>query len=329
MSDEVSPQLHPIFLNKPGFAVPDKGTYYLVARDGVYMRVERCFGSAIVKVDNVNFLEKAPREMTYNLPKLPGHIVALAKRFFQTVFAQHRSESYLTLLWSPRLNQYRLWCPKQRVSYSSVNYERDDCVPFEESIGCETGPGYQMVGTIHSHCDFSPFHSGTDKEDESTFDGIHLTFGYVNSDTFGIVSSIAVANNRQELDPSLVVDGVEPVGEQTVRTAGSVRGSYYNRTEVRYELNHLSPVDEEAIRRQVGEWMGKVTKAVFSTTSFSLTTANDYTPRRQGTLPFSGSVSSSEWGDSDLVSQSLESRRHRTGGFFEWCKSWKDYFKKD
>ena len=43
-------------------------------------------------------------------------------------------------------------------------------------------------------------------------------FGYVNSDKFGIVSSIAVASNRQELDPSTVVDGVTPVGEETVRT---------------------------------------------------------------------------------------------------------------
>lgn len=323
MSEEqVSPQLHPIYLNKPGFVPPQQGSYYLVAKDGVYMRMERCFGSATVKVADVPFLAKAPGDMTWNLPKIPGQIVTLAKRFFETVFTQHRSESYLTLLWSPRLNQYRLWCPKQRVSYASVNYERDDCVPFEESIGCDTGPGYQMVGTIHSHCDFSPFHSGTDKADEATFDGLHITFGYVNCSNFGIVSSIAVADNRQELDPSAVIEGVKVVGEETVRTSGSVRGSYYNRIECRYSTLPLTPDEEAGIDAQVREWMGKVTK-----TFYSVTTGDSYTPRRQTSLPFSGSISSSEWDESDR--RSVAGARVRGGGFFEWCKSWGDYFKKD
>lgn len=41
--------------------------------------------------------------------------------------------------------------------------------------------GYRIYGTIHSHCNFGAFHSGTDDHDEKNFDGLHITIGNVNS----------------------------------------------------------------------------------------------------------------------------------------------------
>lgn len=42
--------------------------------------------------------------------------------------------------------------------------------------------GYKLYGTIHSHCDFSAFHSGVDDADEKKFDGLHITIGHVKKD---------------------------------------------------------------------------------------------------------------------------------------------------
>ena len=69
--------------------------------------------------------------------------------------------------------------------------------------------GYLRVGTIHSHCDFGAFHSGTDINDEADFDGLHVTFGHNNRDIFTISASIVVNNIRKSVEPMDFIEGVE------------------------------------------------------------------------------------------------------------------------
>ena len=245
--------LFPVYLASNGFVPPEKGTYYLVAKDGIYMRVERLHGSSLVKVKEIPFLDAAERQVTFDLPKISGLVMAQAKTFFKSVFEKHRSESYLTLYYSKKLEQYRLWCPKQTVSYASVNYDRTDGVPVEERnyLGND-GDGWQMVGTIHSHCDFSAFHSGTDEADEATFDGVHLTFGHVPRDRFSIASSLCFNNNRTKVDPSFVASGItEPVSEEVeqeyeTKVHGVTVKKSYKRTEYWFEL-HLTKQEQEQL----------------------------------------------------------------------------------
>ena len=191
---------------------------------------------------------------------------------FESVFQNHQSESYLTLLFSKKLQSYRLWCPKQTVSYASVNYDRTDTVPVEERnyIGSE-GDGWQMVGTIHSHCDFSAFHSGTDEADEASFDGVHLTFGHVNRNEFSIASSIVFSNNRTQVSPLTVALGInEPTQEEvTEEYEHNVRGvtvkKSYQRTEYFFNLNLNSQelLELESFKSTVlPEWLDKVNKYV-------------------------------------------------------------------
>lgn len=265
----MSLQLFPVYLASNGFVPPENGMYYLVAKDGIYMRVERLHGSALVKVKEIPFLDEASRDVTLNLPKIEPNIMAQAKEFFQTVFSNHRSESYLTLYYSKKLEKYRLWCPKQTVTYASVNYDRTDAVPVDERdyLGSD-GAGWQMVGTIHSHCDFSAFHSGTDEADEATFDGIHLTFGHVNRDEFSIASCVSFNNNRTKVNPSDVADGItEPEAvEEEHEYDAVVRGvtvkKSYRRTEYyfRLDLNDDEAKAHEDFKQNVLPlWLDKVT----------------------------------------------------------------------
>lgn len=260
----------PVFLNTPGTKLPETGIYYVVAKDGIYMRTDRNFGSALVKVEEIPHLAVAPTQANFNLPKIPATIIGQALLFFREVFIEHKTESYLTLLYSKKLGQYRLWCPKQEVSYSSVSYDRTDSVPVEERnyMGSD-GPGWQSVGTIHSHCDFSAFHSGTDEFDESTFDGIHITLGHVNRNDFSIVASIAINDNRFPKAISDVCDGVPNTSSELIEEEGLFKGQ----TVKRHELYHrLALTDEQqawldneletTIRK---EWLPKVTKKIWLT----------------------------------------------------------------
>jgi hypothetical protein len=260
--------LFPVYLASEGFVPPATGTYYLVAKDGIYMRVERLHGSALVRVKEIPFLAPANTTGNFALPKISALVMAQAKTFFNAVFDRYRSESYLTLLYSKKLESYRLWCPKQTVSYGSVNYDRTDTVPVEDRdyIGND-GDGWQMVGTIHSHCDFSAFHSGTDEADESTFDGVHLTFGHVNSDRFSIASSIVFNNNRSKLEPSDVALGIVGDSEEEVveEYDSKVRGIPVKKSFTRMEYYFRLELNESELGELAGfrdtllkDWIDKV-----------------------------------------------------------------------
>lgn len=322
--------MFPVYLNSNGFTPPDKGTYFLVSKNGTFMRVERAFGSAFVKVDDVPHLQEQTQALNYNLPRIPGRIIAQAKTFFEKVFNEYRSESYLTLYYSRKLEQFRLWCPAQKVSYASVNYERSDGIPIEETVADE-GAQWQMIGTIHSHCDFSAFHSGTDTGDEESFDGIHITIGHVNSGDFSMVATVAVCGERKGMEINSVIEGVASAGETVVEEKGTVRGSYWRRKEDRYLLA-LNPEDQrwadEHLQPLVNEWFGKVTKTVY--TSYAVDYRDDGFSRSrtyatQPSLFTADTVSSSEWQKSDLQVPSPPKGFIR-GLFDGWSDRWKDLF---
>jgi hypothetical protein len=264
-------QLHPIYLASQNFTPPETGTYYLVAKDGVYLRVERKHGWAFVKVKDLPFLKEIKTKSQFTLGKLPATIVAQAITFFRKVFDEYRSESYLTLLYSSKLDQYKLWAPKQTVSYSSVEYDRTDTIPVEDRdyIGND-GDAYAMVGTIHSHCDFSAFHSGTDERDEATFDGLHLTFGNVNRENFSIAGSVVFCNSRSKVDPSTVCEGIESIQQQIETdefeddgTGGRhVRKVTFNENFFSLSLSDDEQLDLEIFKHDVlPAWLEKVEKS--------------------------------------------------------------------
>lgn len=217
--------LFPVYLQSQGYVPPNKGSYYLVAKDGIYFRQEAAHGSTFVKVKKIPHLADAPVGVNLHVPKIDGLTIAKAFGFFREVFTKHRSESYVTLIFNKEHQKYDVWCPSQTVSYSSVNYDRSD-MPSE--------PGWIAIGTIHSHCDFSAFHSGTDTSDESSFDGIHITLGNVNRDEFSMVSSVVFSDNRKQYNPMDLIDGVKLSHSAEVENKGNYRG---NRQEDYFKLD--------------------------------------------------------------------------------------------
>jgi hypothetical protein len=64
--------------------------------------------------------------------------------------------------------------------------------------------GLIEAGTVHSHCDGGAFQSSTDKNDEETRDGLHITVGKLKSDQFDIHSRMTWTIPGEEKDGKVI-----------------------------------------------------------------------------------------------------------------------------
>ena len=261
MSEDKPPKLalFPIYLYEEGFELPKSGTYYLVTAKGIYMHKETKAGNALVPVEGIPWLEAPSMEFQLKLPKIPGRIISQALTFFRKVYDLHDSESEVLLMFNDTTQQYKLHCPKQKVSHGSVNVATLGEAETQAVVDGKYDGKWKLVGTIHSHCNFSAFHSSTDTGDEATFDGIHITIGHVNRPQFSMVSSIAINAQREQLEPENCCLGVVRTTDKAVRKEKYMswgEAAYFDieltEEEIQASVSDIDMIDEE--------WMPKVEK---------------------------------------------------------------------
>lgn len=250
--------------------LPRKGEFYIFARNGIFFhkgsvnpidpgliesttKVERedCPKAILQAFDALTKgdLQDCQAYAGIKLVSMPHDIALTCQMFFARVFGQYRAEAELQIYYSPARQEYRLVCPKQEVSGAAVRYELESSILDGE---------YRRAGTIHSHCDFSAFHSGTDTADEEYEDGLHITFGHVNGPANGlpmsIVSTVVSNGSRFPLNPTDVIEGIadsQPEGQSNERK-GRVYSDHFYR---------MTPGDAalvERINQQIDEWMPNV-----------------------------------------------------------------------
>jgi len=237
MTDAFNPGF-PIHIYEPGMELPKQGTYYLVAGNGMWLHKDTGIVKAFVPVENISVLEdlEADVYVECSLPKLPLRLVWRIKEFFRRVVEKHHAEAATTLYYRKSDESFKIHIPQQRVTHGGVNYERCGLSHVE---GMED---YLRVGTIHSHCDFGAFHSGTDVHDEEDFDGLHCTFGHNNKEVFTISASVVVNGIRNQVDPADVLEGIE------LRKGDS-----------EYAIIGVSEEEKAEWAADLDEWMSQVT----------------------------------------------------------------------
>lgn len=235
--------MFPVILMEEGVELPKEGTYYVVASNGIFIRRDVGLFSCLVPVESISFLDEldAENQFTSSLPKVPLSIVWQIKKFFNAIVEKYHSEANTILYYNRQLDDFRVFVPDQRVSHSGVNYRRQ---PITRMEGME---GYLPVGTIHSHCDFSAFHSGTDDADELNFDGLHCTFGHNNKEEISISASYVFSGKRFKVEPETVLQGVT-----CTSSSPGQRDKFY----ALEEEPHHSEMPRLMI--QVGKWMEQV-----------------------------------------------------------------------
>lgn len=195
----------PVYILKEGVRLPEEGTYYVVARGGIFLRKDGGLVQATVRVKGIPFLEELTPTANLRLPKLPPELVVRTLLFFRRVYQQHTSEAAVLLHYAVAEQAYWLHCPRQQVSSGSVVYSADERIN-----------GYQLVGSIHSHASMAAFHSGLDSRDEQHFDGLHITIGRMDQPYFTMSCSSVVNGQRFYLAPDSVVAGIREVDWQAV-----------------------------------------------------------------------------------------------------------------
>lgn len=183
--------------------VPKDGKYFLVNNKGFQVRKESRLISGLVNAKSIDFLADPHKgnAPVLNIPKIPALQLMRAFHFFRKVFSEYKAEAELMIIYNRETQEYDFYCPTQNVSGGHVHYN------LLESVG-KLPKNYSMVGTIHSHCDFSAYHSGVDVDDEKDQDGLHITLGHVNKDEFSFSASLVFNGERRIIAPQNVIDGI-------------------------------------------------------------------------------------------------------------------------
>ena len=238
--------MFPVYVAEKGASLPKEGTYYVVTRDKFYLHKDTGIVKALVEVDEIKMLGELSPYVELRLPKLPPDIIYKAWKFFNLVFDKYHSESAVVIHYNPENQTYYLHCPDQVVSHGSVNYDLDD--RFEN---------YQLVGTIHSHCDFSAFHSGIDVDDEVDQDGVHITLGHVNTKQFSASGCLVVNGTRFELELENAALGVRRVTMQdATRHPNIVPLNHQNRYMVSLSDEEIAQIDATYLA-DIREWVSQ------------------------------------------------------------------------
>jgi len=197
--------------------LPEEGNFFVVTAEGLHVAKDTKIVKALVPVDSIETLASFHQAAKLRLPKIPRIILARAKVFFQKVYQEHKTESEVMLLYRPEDRIYDLWCPKQEVSAAGVNYK------MSEELA-DTPKEWQNVGTIHSHADFSAYHSSTDVNDEGDGqgDGVHITIGHVNHEEFSLSCSVAIGGHRWKCPTDNLLLGIGRATKEVKRYSVNV-----------------------------------------------------------------------------------------------------------
>ncbi len=177
-----------VFINREGETPPEDAVYFSVASNGIFLHKRILgFADAVVPVKSIDGLLKEEARAELLLPKITSTVFAKAVCFFNEVYTRKRVEALVFLHYSEK-HGYALTVPKQRATPGNVS-----CV----HTASDRLKGYRCVGTMHSHCAMSAFHSGTDTRDEAGQDGVHITVGRLDSfPRFGFDGELVINGTR-------------------------------------------------------------------------------------------------------------------------------------
>jgi hypothetical protein len=173
--------------------------YYFASAKGWYTNMPTLFGVGQTPLkDGPPGLPTKETAFELNDRWFPEQFIDQAHAFFKAVFAKQKTESSLYIIYNRQQDEFKLWCPEQYVTHTSVNH-RLGVLPL----------GWTAAGTIHSHCDFSAFHSGTDQHDMEGMPGLHITLGHVNRDTPETAIALSLGSNQFDVDYENIISSAD------------------------------------------------------------------------------------------------------------------------
>lgn len=150
--------------------------------------------------------------------------------FFQWTFKQNRSESQVRLFVHPEHGWLPWAFPQKGMGMTTVEIDNEEAKHQRATL---IPPGYLAFGTVHHHCEMSAFQSGTDRRDEESVDGLHITVGDLGKEKLSLDARLYLKGNK--FDPNLgAFFDIGPEHEPHLEWMGSVG---YSTDEAR---NHIA-----------------------------------------------------------------------------------------
>jgi hypothetical protein len=186
-----------VFINDGTNEVPKDDIYYIVSKEGTFLHKKVGIMESVAPVENISILESMDVQLyaKLHIPKIPPNLFAQCASFLKHNSLILHSESICLIFYNQEKKKFKLLPPYQLVSAGGIRY-----IP-------EILDGYDLIGDVHSHPG-SAFHSSTDQSDEETFDGLHITLGYLNQDDIQISCSIMSNGMRVMVDPEEYISGL-------------------------------------------------------------------------------------------------------------------------
>jgi len=193
---------------------------YIIARDGIYHKLKTSIYNYVLPLDNLRHLKGIKTFAHMNIPKLSIQQMKLIIKFFHDVYKTLQSEVMVLLYYNYQTQHLDIRTPpEQVVSGGSIQYQ----------FGPPRNDGYILIGSIHSHGSMGAFHSGTDKHDETSFDGLHITIGQLSKDDyyFTFSSQLVVNGHRQDYPVDKWLDGQFEKASREIVYKNYYAGGYY------------------------------------------------------------------------------------------------------
>ena len=232
--------MFPIYVNNENFKEPKDDIYYLIGKNGIFLKRKLPLIESLVEVNGPSFLENVISYSKLLTTKIPDEIFRKVLKFFREVYSLYHSESVVLLFYNEKKKSFRVGVPFQKVSSASCH-----------AVKMGSPRKYVTVGSIHSHPSFGAFHSGVDDSDELyAFDGIHITIGNVNDEEFSISCSVTSNKKRFKTDPLEYIEGIKEVKEEDIIDETNLLYPfiyYYGRNDKKYKKDRYITVNKDPV----------------------------------------------------------------------------------
>ena len=155
----------------------------ILHNDKVYETVESKYYTGHQPVQ----LVKGEPRLSWKGGKIPMDEWNKILSFFKWSYDETKSETQVRLLYSPDENKWVAWAFPQEHGTGMTTKEIDGEMKDKQR---EQFSGYIVNGTVHHHCSSPAFQSGTDKSDEESQDGLHITIGNLASAMYDLHSRV-------------------------------------------------------------------------------------------------------------------------------------------
>lgn len=189
---------------------PKDSFFYLLAQDGLYKCRNHQFYQSAIKVQTWDREREDQDEFCVpNYPRVPQHLMELTVGFFKAIADKYNTEAIVLLVYNTQTQQVELVCPEQWSvvwkgydnKYSggyNIHYQPPKDLPFH----------LVTIGSIHSHVDIGPGHSGIDDNDEANRpSGLHIIIGHVRQAKPSIACQVVVDGERFNMKTEAAIEG--------------------------------------------------------------------------------------------------------------------------